>query len=77
VTASSATNTGQYREDFRVVIAGSNGYSKAQAPSLSGFSAPVALAGATDISSKGATALANEYIGAKFSFNRTTQACAL
>jgi hypothetical protein len=42
-----ANNTGQYRKDFQVVIAGSNGYNKKTDPSLMpDFDGPVALGGA-------------------------------
>ncbi|KAF1945012.1 hypothetical protein EJ02DRAFT_65610 [Clathrospora elynae] len=49
VAAKSATNQGQYRQDFQVVITGSNGYSKLDgsmcngAPSVSDFNAPTNL----------------------------------
>lgn len=52
VSAATATNQGQYREQFQVVIAGSNGYSKAAvgtckgAPSVADFNAPTNLPGA-------------------------------
>jgi len=40
LTASEATNTGQYQEKFQLVIAASNAYSK-PAPLISGYLAPV------------------------------------
>ena len=47
VTAAMAVNTGQYREQFVVVITGSNGYNKVAAPpAQANFNGPVQLAGA-------------------------------
>lgn len=47
VNAQTATNTGQWRNNFEVVIAGSNGYNKWPAPpAQSGFNGPVELGGA-------------------------------
>lgn len=44
ISANSATNTGQYRDQFQVVITGSNGYVKNwPAPTLTNFTAPVSL----------------------------------
>jgi len=44
LSANTATNTGQYRNKFQVVIAGSNGYVKHwQAPALTNFTGPVTL----------------------------------
>ncbi|TGO55923.1 hypothetical protein BOTNAR_0234g00140 [Botryotinia narcissicola] len=42
-----ATNTGQYRKDFRVVISGSNGYNKKYSPEpCDKYKGPVSLGGA-------------------------------
>lgn len=44
ISANSATNTGQYRNQFQVVIAGSNGYVKNWVPpSYTNFTGPTAL----------------------------------
>ncbi|KAL8668871.1 MAG: hypothetical protein Q9168_006516 [Polycauliona sp. 1 TL-2023] len=59
VTPESASNQGQYRRDFHVVIAGSNGYTKNNPPDAqTGFSGPVELGGAINAPSG--------YIGQKF-----------
>ncbi|TKX19983.1 metallopeptidase-like protein 6 [Elsinoe australis] len=58
VSQSQATNIGNWRSDFMVVVQGSNGYSKVSAPGVSGFQSPVALAGAVDSS--------NTFVGADF-----------
>ncbi|EME38246.1 hypothetical protein DOTSEDRAFT_140596, partial [Dothistroma septosporum NZE10] len=50
VSNATATNTGQWRADFQVVITGSNGYVKnAPPPSYSGFTGPQSLGGAIDV----------------------------
>lgn len=47
ISAGTATNSGQYQDDFQVVIAGSNGYVKnSPPPSYDAFTGPVALPGA-------------------------------
>ncbi|APA11511.1 hypothetical protein sscle_08g062810 [Sclerotinia sclerotiorum 1980 UF-70] len=47
IQAATATNVGQWRQDFHVVIAGSNGYNKNAAPApADGYTGPVALGGA-------------------------------
>ena len=63
VSAASATNTGQYRAQFHVVIAGSNGYNRIvlPAPVQNAYNNPAALAGAIDYS--------QGYIGSRF-FNQ-------
>lgn len=45
VALNAATNTGQWRQDFQVVIAGSNGYSKTDKPlpTVDGFKTPTSL----------------------------------
>ncbi|KAI6909135.1 hypothetical protein KC318_g4057 [Hortaea werneckii] len=43
VTEASATNVGQYRRDFHVVIAGSNGYVNKSIATPDGYQPPVAL----------------------------------
>ncbi|KAL9009284.1 MAG: hypothetical protein Q9173_005677 [Seirophora scorigena] len=59
VTAEAATNKGQYRRDFQVVISGSNGYTKDNPPSPQvGFDGPTAFGGA--INAPG------NYIGQKY-----------
>ncbi|KAL8881751.1 MAG: hypothetical protein Q9192_007727 [Flavoplaca navasiana] len=59
VTPESAKNKGQYRRDFQVVIAGSNGYTKNNPPEAQpGFTGPVALGGAINAP--------NSYIGQKY-----------
>ncbi|KAL9116056.1 MAG: hypothetical protein Q9227_000424 [Pyrenula ochraceoflavens] len=58
IDSSTATNQGQWRNQFHVVFAGSNGYNKqAPPPSVSGFSGPVEFGGAINAPSG--------YIGAK------------
>ena len=60
VPASSAGNAGQWRNDFHVVIAGSNGYAKnAPPPAEDDFTGPTELGGAIQ-------APVGSYIGAKF-----------
>lgn len=63
VTAASATNEGQYQDEFHVVIAGSNGYNLVGSTPYTptGFSAPVAFEGAIDVSTN--------YVGARY-FNQ-------
>lgn len=46
VTLSSATNTGQYRDQFQVVIAGSNGYTNNSVAAVPGYSTAVPLGNA-------------------------------
>ncbi|RMZ16858.1 hypothetical protein D0860_00786 [Hortaea werneckii] len=46
VTEASATNVGQYRRDFHVVIAGSNGYVNKSIATPDGYQPPVALGNA-------------------------------
>ncbi|MCJ1312055.1 hypothetical protein MMC25_005729 [Agyrium rufum] len=46
ISAGEATNTGQWRDSFQVVITGSNGYSKVAPPAIPGFFGPVDLGGA-------------------------------
>ncbi|KAK4561353.1 hypothetical protein LTR86_004670 [Recurvomyces mirabilis] len=46
VTAASATNVGQWRDDFHVVIAGSNGYINNSISTPAGYTGPVALGNA-------------------------------
>ncbi|KAL8963572.1 MAG: hypothetical protein Q9183_004995, partial [Haloplaca sp. 2 TL-2023] len=59
VTKEAAKNKGQYRREFQVVIAGSNGYTKNNPPSEQpGFTGPTAFGGA--INAPG------NYIGQKF-----------
>ena len=59
VTEAMATNCGQWQNDFHVVIAGSNGYTKAAPPpSYAGFDGPQELGGAIQAPSG--------YIGSSF-----------
>lgn len=60
VSSATATNMGQYRDQFHVVIAGSDGFNKLApfAPSMSGFAAPQTLPGAVNYPAS--------YIGADF-----------
>ncbi|MCJ1337185.1 hypothetical protein MMC09_002466 [Bachmanniomyces sp. S44760] len=59
VTSASATNTGQYRDQFHVVIAASNGYTKlAPPPSYTNFTGPTEFGGAINAPSG--------YIGVKY-----------
>jgi len=59
IDATTATNTGQYRRDFQVVITASNGYNKlAPPPTYPNFTGPTELGGAIN-------APAN-YMGAKY-----------
>lgn len=65
VTAESAVNYGQYREQFHVVIAGSNGYTKSNPPNpIPGFSGPTEFGGAINapLNAQGK----NTYIGVKY-----------
>ncbi|KAJ9638342.1 hypothetical protein H2199_007029 [Coniosporium tulheliwenetii] len=60
-----ATNRGQWREQFQVVIAGSNGYSKLDAPpAQDGFKGPTRLGGAIDAPPNSAGQ--STYIGMRF-----------
>lgn len=62
---SQTTNVGSWRFDFMVVVQGSNGYNKNALPSTpSGYSAPIPLAGAVDVSQT--PALVNSYINSNF-----------
>jgi len=68
VNATAATNNGQYRADFHVVIAASNGYSKATvapAPSLSGYADPKNCNGAA-ISAGGSYAMGSKFFPGPF-----------
>ncbi|KAL8735393.1 MAG: hypothetical protein Q9166_000938 [cf. Caloplaca sp. 2 TL-2023] len=59
VTPESAKNKGQYRRDFHVVIAGSNGYTKNNPPDAQpGFTGPTQFGGAINAP--------NSYIGQKY-----------
>ncbi|MCJ1309395.1 hypothetical protein MMC25_003054 [Agyrium rufum] len=65
IDATTATNTGQWRNQFQVVISGSNGYNKLAAPPVyTNFTGPTEFGGAINapLSSSGA----NTYMGAKF-----------
>jgi len=65
VAGGAATNTGQNREQFQVVITGSNGYNKQLVPAnIKGYQPPVALAGA--INAPLAQNGDNTYMGYKF-----------
>ncbi|KAL9064397.1 MAG: hypothetical protein Q9161_008909 [Pseudevernia consocians] len=59
ITSATATNSGQYRASFHVVIAGSNGYNKLP-PAQSGFDGPTPFTGAIVAPD------ASTYIGVKF-----------
>lgn len=60
IDQTTATNNGQWRRDFQVVIAGSMGYNKLAAPpAAQGFAPPVSLAGAIN-------APDDSYMGYKF-----------
>lgn len=64
VTEESATNTGQHREDFQVVIAGSNGYNKNTPPQpLEGYEGPTQLGGAINAPLYNGV---NTYLGMKY-----------
>ncbi|KAL8903155.1 MAG: hypothetical protein Q9171_007497 [Xanthocarpia ochracea] len=59
VTPESAKNKGQWRREFQVVIAGSNGYTKNNAPDAqTGFTGPSPMGGAINAP--------NSYIGQKY-----------
>lgn len=63
ISRQTATNTGQYRQDFHVVIAGSNGYDKTffqQAEQVSGFNA------AQNISGQAITKAQAYFLGSEF-----------
>ncbi|KAF6234104.1 hypothetical protein HO173_007523 [Letharia columbiana] len=64
LTSATATNSGQYRASFHVVIAGSNGYNKLP-PAQPGFDGPTPLTGAI-IAPDGST-----YIGVRFQAGST------
>ncbi|KAI4196366.1 MAG: hypothetical protein LQ350_006617 [Teloschistes chrysophthalmus] len=68
ISADQATNRGQYRAEFHVVITGSNGYNKASPPDpVDGFTGPQELGGAIN-----APTDSNTYIGYKyFPFSQT------
>lgn len=65
ITSASATNVGQYRAGFQVVIAGSNGYNKLPPPppAQPGFNGPIPLSGAITVN---ALPDPSTYIGVKF-----------
>lgn len=73
VSKSTATNVGQYRDEFHVVIAGSNGYNAIPTPpSIPGFTSGQAFSGQLNIPLD-PTTNSNTYIGAKFfSFGTST-----
>jgi hypothetical protein len=65
VTTEAAVNAGQYRNQFQVVIAGSNGYTKNLPPAAqSGFDGPAGLGGAINAPLNAAGK--NTYIGVKY-----------
>lgn len=64
LSADTATNTGQYRRDFQVVIAGSNGYTSTSISSPSGYTGPVTLIDAA-INAPVDCNGANTYLGLK------------
>ena len=65
VTTESANNLGQYRDQFHVVIAGSNGYTKLNPPNpITGFDGPTEFGGA--INAPLTPAGKNTYIGVKY-----------
>jgi len=65
VTTEAAVNAGQYRIQFQVVIAGSNGYTKNLPPAAqSGFDGPTGLGGAINAPLNAAGK--NTYIGVKY-----------
>ncbi|MCJ1237631.1 hypothetical protein MMC14_005618 [Varicellaria rhodocarpa] len=65
ITKDTATNKGQYRGQFGVVIAGSNGYNKLAAPpSYTNFTGPTELGGA--INAPLNTTGYNTYVGMKY-----------
>ncbi|KAF8862710.1 hypothetical protein BDZ45DRAFT_798915 [Acephala macrosclerotiorum] len=66
VSAATATNLGQHRESFEVVIAGSNGYNAlATPPSNPGFTGPVTWPGAPDCPVDPVSGIST-YIGSKY-----------
>ncbi|KAI9048530.1 hypothetical protein LZ554_007363 [Drepanopeziza brunnea f. sp. 'monogermtubi'] len=73
INATTATNTGQYRDSFKVVISGSNGYNKNAGPAPQpGFSGPTALRGAINAPNDPITNT-NTYMGYKFFSFATVQ----
>ena len=65
VTPETAKNEGQYRTDFHVVIAGSNGYTKDNPPSpIDGYTGPTRFGGA--INAPLDSAGKNTYMGVKY-----------
>ncbi len=66
ISANTATNTGQYRNQFQVVIAGSNGYVKNRTPPvLTNFTGPVSFGDAAINAPNDPVTGANTYIGVK------------
>ncbi|PBP19023.1 hypothetical protein BUE80_DR010095 [Diplocarpon rosae] len=66
INETTATNLGETRDSFQVVISGSNGYNKDAAPnSQDGFSGPVSLGGAINAPNDPVTNT-NTYMGHKF-----------
>ncbi|KAL8720270.1 MAG: hypothetical protein Q9225_002838 [Loekoesia sp. 1 TL-2023] len=64
VVAEEATNRGQWRDSFHVVITGSNGYNKASPPDpIDGFTGPTALGGAINAPLDNGK---NTYLGYKY-----------
>ncbi|KAL8839296.1 MAG: hypothetical protein Q9170_001813 [Blastenia crenularia] len=64
VAGEEATNKGQWRDSFQVVIAGSNGYNKASPPDpVDGFSGPTELGGAINAPLDNGK---NTYLGYKY-----------
>ncbi|KAF8853106.1 hypothetical protein BDZ45DRAFT_629581 [Acephala macrosclerotiorum] len=73
IASQTATNTGEHRDSFQVVIAGSNGYNKNAAPaSQTGFTGPVELGGAINAPNDPVTNT-NTYMGYKFFSFSTVQ----
>ncbi|KAI9647840.1 hypothetical protein NHQ30_004228 [Ciborinia camelliae] len=66
ISDKTATNIGQWRNDFHVVISGSNGYNKGVSPpAADGYNGPVALGGAINAPVDPITK-ADTYMGYKF-----------
>ncbi|KAI6711413.1 hypothetical protein JHW43_006074 [Diplocarpon mali] len=66
INKTTATNVGETRDSFKVVISGSNGYNKDAAPkSQAGFSGPMSLGGAINAPNDPVTNT-NTYMGYKF-----------
>ncbi|KAF4550538.1 Hypothetical protein D9617_17g048070 [Elsinoe fawcettii] len=78
LTAAQATNVGQWRQQFMVVIQSSAGYVKNSAPAaVSGFTGPVALAGAVNVNTINGNnvLLASNYVSGTYNVSVCAAQC--